>query len=220
MYFPRNYLPCDYCMFRQLNTQSTFVRVLHASFGTPKADVYANGKLIAGNLGYKEFTPYVKLLPGNYMITVFKSGTTVNPVSDSQITLGANTIYTAAIIGRQPGIEIYPVFEPRVPTPPGRANIRVVHLSPNAPAVDITTPDGKIIFANVKYKDITNYTSLSQGRHTIQARISGTSDVALNVPNIVLKPNRNYTIYIVGLAGEKPGLQVLIPLDGSTYLTP
>lgn len=218
MYSFPDYPPCEYCMMRQMGAVSSYVRLLHASPGAPGVDVFANGKPIARNVRYRAFTPYIKVVPGTYRITVYPAGTTTKPLIDTQMTFQPNSIYTAAAIGRAPNIELFTVPEPKVATPPGRANVRFVHLSPNGPSVDITTPDGKIIFPNVKYKGITNYTAMAPGRHTLQARISGTDKAVLNVPNILLKPRRNYTVYAIGLANEKPELQVLIPLDGNTYL--
>lgn len=205
-------------MYRQTDPNASYIRVLHASPNSPNVDVYANGNLIAGNLRYREFTPYLKVTPGLYNITIYPAGTTATPVLSTQATINPAAIYTVAAIGRSPNLEIFPVREPRTALSPGHANVRFVHLSPNAPAVDITTPDGKAIFRNIAYKGITEYVPLRPGRHNLEARAAGTNNVVLNVPNIVLRPQRNYTLYAIGLAGEKPGLQLLIPLDGSTYL--
>jgi len=218
MYFTPSYEPCNFCMMRQVGVATSYLRVLHASPDAPRVDVYANGKLIARNLRYREFTQYLSLIPGQYNITAYPARTTTNPVIKTSVTLRPNSIYTAAAIGRLSNIELYAIGEPRIQIPANKANIRFVHLSPNAPAVDITTPEGKVIFANISYKGITNYIPVAPGKLSIQARVAGTDNVVLTVPNIMLKPQRNYSVYAVGLAGEKPGLQVLIPLDGNTYL--
>jgi len=84
--------------------------------------------------------------------------------------------------------------------------------------VDITLPDGKILFKNVKYKESTDYIQVPPGTYTIEARPTGTTTTALYVPNITLKSQRFYTVYAIGLVNDKPGLQALIPLDGSSYL--
>lgn len=212
------YPPCYFYMMRQ-QVDSSYVRVLHASPGAPGVDVYANGNLIARNLRYRSFTPYLKINPGNYNIKVYATGTKTNPVIDTNVNLKANTIYTAAAVGRLPNIELFPIIEPRVTISPSKTNVRFAHLSPNTPAVDITLPDGTVLFPNVSYKGVTAYKPVAPGRYTLQARIAGTDNVVLTVPNIDLRGGTNMTIYAVGLVGERPGLQVLIPMDGSTYLT-
>lgn len=207
------------CMMRQIEPRSAYLRLLHAAPLTGRVDVYANGNPIAGNLVYRGFSPYVKLPPGRYNITVYPAGATVGPIISSVLELRPGSIYTAAIIGRTPDVELYTVPDIRVPIPSGMANVRFVHLSPGAPAVDVTLPDGRILFSNISYKGITGYIPLAPGRYTIQLRLAGTNTVVLTVPNIVLRPARNYSLYAIGLPEGKPGLQLLIPLDGSTYLT-
>lgn len=211
-YFP----PCYLWMMRQI--ESSYVRVLHASPGAPPVDVYSNGDLIARNHRYRRFTPFLNVEPGQYNIKAYAAGSTANPVIDTSVTLRPNTIYTLAAVGRPPAIELLPVAEPRVPINPSKVNVRFVHLSPNAAAVDITLPDGTVLFSNTGYKGISEYKTLTPGTYTLQARLTGTDNVILTVPNIRLRGGQNISVYAVGLADSTPGLQALIPLDGSTYL--
>jgi len=217
MYMFPYYQPCCFNMMRQLE-ESSYVRVLHSSPGAPRVDVYANGNLIARNLRYGSFTPYLKLIPGRYKITVYPAGTSSTPIINTTVNLEPNNIYTAAAIGRPENIELFTIPDKRVAINPAMTNLRFIHLSPDAPAVDITLPDGKVLFSNVSYKGITDYIPVAPGRYTIQARPAGTDKIVLNVPNIVLRGGLNISVYAVGLAKGKPGLQVLVPLDGSTYL--
>jgi len=110
------------------------------------------------------------------------------------------------------------VLEPKVNNPTNNAYVKFAHLSPNAGAVDVTVPDGKILFKNVNYKESTDYIQVPPGTYTFDVRPTGTKTTALYVPNVRLKAQRFYTVYAVGLVGDHPGLQALIPLDGSSYL--
>jgi hypothetical protein len=100
---------------------------------------------------------------------------------------------------------------------PGRAYVRFVHLSPNAPNVDVSTGGNKV-FSNVGYKKATDYVEVKPGVYNFNVTVSENGQNVLTVPNTRLLPNRIYSIYAVGLAGSSPPLQVLIPLDGNTYL--
>ena len=198
---------------------TSYIRVLHASPNAPAVDVYANSMLIAANLAYRDFTPYLKIRPGNYNVKVFPAGQKTNPVIDTNISVPPNSIFTVAAIGLLPNLSLLPILEPRMQIPPGKLFIRFAHLSPDAPAIDITLPDGTPLFRDVSYKEVTNYIPVNPGTYTLQARIAGTGDIVLQVPNITLYSNRFYTVYAIGLAEGTPGLQVLIPLDGNSYLT-
>ena len=209
---------CPDRVFYAVTTVRSYVRILHAAPNVKPVDVYANNKQIAKNVSYKTFTQYFALSPAKYTIKVYPTGTTANAIIDTQIDLAANSIFTLSIIGQHPNHALLPVPEPLTKPKPGKVLIRFVHLSPNTPNVDITLPDGNRLFKDVEYKEITDYIEVDPKTYTLQARTAGTETIILNVPNITLRPNRIYTIYAVGLSGEKPGLQVLIPMDGSTYL--
>lgn len=214
-YYP---YPAYHNIMQPAPSATSYVRLLHASPNAPAVDVYANDVLIARNLAYRDFTPYLRLRAGNYNIKVYPTGQRTNPVIDTNIMVPPFSIFTVAAIGELPNISLLPIPEPRMPIPLGKLYIRFAHLSPDAPAVDITLPDGTPLFKNVSYKQVTDYIPVDPGTYTLQARIAGTDDVVLTVPNVNLHPNRFYTTYAVGLAQGTPGLQVLIPLDGNSYL--
>lgn len=216
MYYQSYGTPCDYC-YREMLPKS-YIRLLHASPDAPGVDVYANGKLLTRNLNYRGFTPYMALDSGNYNIKVFPTGKTSNPVIDTNLTIPPNQILTVAAIGKLNNIGLLPIPDPKLPREQNKAYARFVHLSPNAPNVDITLPNGNKLFTDVQYREITNYIPVNPGTYELQARPTGTSQVILQVPNINLKPNRFYTVYAIGLADGQPSLQVLIPLDGNSYL--
>jgi hypothetical protein len=194
------------------------IRLLHASPNTPAVDIYANDKRLVANLSYRSFTEYITTPSGNYNIKVFHPGTRVNPLINTTIVLPPNSFFTLAVVGTSPGISIYPIPEPPITRTPGRACVRFVHLAPDAPAVDVTHTNGEKIFSNVPYKGFTGYKCLPSGNHSLDIRVAGTSDIALSNPNITLLPNRFYTIFLIGLSGTTPPLQMLIALDGRTYI--
>ena len=209
----------DYKNYFRAPDPESYIRILHASPNAPAVDVYVNNVPTFRNISYRGFSQYAQLPGGGlYNIKVFPAGTKVNPVINTNIFIADGKIYTVPVIGELPNISLLPVEDPRIPITPGKASIRFVHLSPDAPNVDITLPNGTKLFSNVGYKEIEKYINVNPGTYTLQARVSGTDKVVLNVPNVRLTPNRFYTVYAVGFASKSPGLQALIPLDGNSYL--
>ena len=194
------------------------VRLLHASPNAPAVDVYANDKRLVANLAYRTFTEYITTPSGNYNIKVYRAGTKINPIVNTTLFVPQGSFFTLAAVGTSPNISIYPVPEPPITRAPGSACIRFVHLAPDAPAVDVTHPNGDKLFSNVPYKGFTSYKCLPPGKHSLDIRVAGTEDIALSNPSIRLLPNRFYSIYAVGLSGTTPPLQMLIALDGRTYI--
>ncbi|MGB7605150.1 MAG: DUF4397 domain-containing protein [Lutisporaceae bacterium] len=197
---------------------SSYIRVLHSSPDAPGVDIYVNENLIARDVIYKEFSPYIPIVGGLYNVKVYPTGTKINPVIDTNINIPPSSIFTIAATGRLAEIGLTLVPEPPIKRLPDETFIRFVHLSPDAPNVDITLPDGTKLFNDIEYKEIASYIPIKPGKYELQARTFGTNNVILTVPNINFKPGKIYTVYLVGLTTGKPSLQVLIPLDGSTYL--
>ncbi|KOA19218.1 hypothetical protein CLHOM_23240 [Clostridium homopropionicum DSM 5847] len=206
-YCPYASMMNDYYRARQSNS---YIRIFHASPDAPPVDVYANGNLIAKNLTYKEFTQYIPVSTGSYNITVYPSGQTTNPIINSNIYIPENAVFNVAAIGNLPNISLYTIPEPTAAQKFGRPCIRFIHLSPNAPAVDIKLSDGTKVFNNVGYKDITDYACVPSGTYTFTVSPAGTNNVLLTVPNIRLEPDNYYTIYAVGQVGKDPTLEVIV----------
>ncbi len=196
---------------------SSYIRVLHASPDAPGVDIYVNENLIARDLIYKEFSPYIPIVGGLYNVKVYPTGTKTKPVIDTNVNIPPSSIFTVAATGKLADIGLTLVPEPPIKRMPNETFLRFVHLSPEAPNVDITSNNTKL-FSDIEYKEIAPYIPIKPGKYELQIITVGTNNIILTVPNMNLKPGKIYTVYLVGLTTGKPPLQVLIPLDGNTYL--
>ncbi|SHK29721.1 DUF4397 domain-containing protein [Paramaledivibacter caminithermalis] len=207
-YYP--YMPMGLPRSCRRTTENSYVRLFHASPNAPAVDVYADGKPIAENFSYGKLSRYLPVVPGNYNIKIYPTGSTTNPVLDTDLYIPQRSIFNAAVIGELPNISLYPIPEPYYAQKFGRPCIRFIHLSPNAPAVDIILSDGSKIFSNIGYKDITDYVCVPAGTYTFEVRPTGSDDVVLTIPDVRLKSNSYYTIYAAGLVGEIPALDAIL----------
>lgn len=198
----------------------TYIRVLHAIPNGPNVDVYVDGNLIVEGLAYGRFTPYLPVEAGNYVVTVYQSGTGTNPLITEDISLSDKDVLTVATIGMVTDPSLYAIPDPDTGMEVGKAAVRFVHLSPNAPAVDLRLADGTVLFDNVSYKDYTAYMDMAPGSYIFEIVPTGTDQPVLIIPNVNLRGDRYYSIYAIGLVGMMPPLQVVIPLDGQSYINP
>lgn len=189
---------------------TSYIRVLHASPDAPAVDIYADDNLIIENLGYRELSPYIPVAPASYTIRVYPTGTMENPVIDTDVYIPPNSVFNVAAIGDLPNISLYPILEPSIAQDSGDSCVRFVHLSPNAPAVDVKLDNGTIVFDSITYKGVSNYICTPPGTYTFKVSPAGQKDVVLTVPNVTLDENTYYTIYALGLIGESPNLEALL----------
>jgi len=76
-----------------------------------------------------------------------------------------------------------------------QAKVRIVHASPDAPAVDVTV-DGKVVVENAAFKAVTDYMMLPAGDHAVGIFAAGT--VADGKPvlkaNLTVEADKAYTV--------------------------
>ena len=198
--------------------QPSYVRLLNASPGMMPVDIYANRSQIASALAYKGFTEYLQMLPGKYSIQVFRAGTTSPLLLDTEIELPAHSINTAVLIGSAPTFAIKTFFETVIQIAPGMLYLRFANLVPDSQGMDLVLSNGTKLFGDISYGIATNYTPIAAGTYVFNLMQSGTGRNLLYVPNISLGEGRFYTIYAVGRMDRTVPLQVLIPLDGNSYI--
>ena len=196
----------------------SYIRFLNASPNSPAVDVYLNERLLFRNLTYKSFSNYINIPYGTYNIRVFPAGSVQNPIIDETLPIPAEKIFTIAAVDRYPNISLLPIEDIRRPRIPNRSLIRFINLTSDSTELDLALSNGNILFPNVSYKEITEYIPINPGVYTLEVNTSDSHSRVLHVPNVRLTPNRFYSIYSVGNLSGSPGIQVLIPLDGNSYI--
>ena len=73
------------------------------------------------------------------------------------------------------------------------ANVRVAHLSPDAPAVDVLV-NGKAAFTNLSFGEFTEYADLPAGDYQIQVVAAGTDGPAVIDTEVALPADGDFSI--------------------------
>jgi LPXTG-motif cell wall-anchored protein len=192
------------------------VRVVHASPDAPAVDVWVNGAVAFSNAPFKGITDYAKLEPGSYSVQVTPTGATEPIVIDANLDLATKTDYTVVAVGQLANIEPLVLIDNNSAPAAGKAHVRFVHASPDAPAVDIAVANGgPVLFSNVPFKGVGDYLPVDAGSYDLEARIAGTDTIALSVPGVMLNEGTVYTIFAMGLAGGEPSLSAVPSVDAS-----
>ncbi len=140
------------------------VRVGHYSPDAPNVDVYVDGDRVVADLGYREVTPYLEIEPGTYTVTVTAADDAETVAFEGDVEFG-EAFHTVAATGE---LEEN-TFQPRVLVDAGSALIRVVHASPDAPAVQIT-PEGadEALFPYIAPGTETDYVAVPAGAAALE----------------------------------------------------
>jgi hypothetical protein len=188
------------------------VRVVHASPDAPAVDVYADGAKVLTNVPYKGSSDYLSVPAGPHNFKVFATG--ANPASDTPVinadaTLEVGKDYTVVAIGKVADIKPLVLVDNNGAPAAGKAHVRVVHASPDAPAVDIAVKGGAVLVPNLAFGKDAGPLPVDAGTYDLEVRAAGTTTVALPVNGVALTAGKIYTIFAVGLLNGTPKLEAL-----------
>jgi hypothetical protein len=178
------------------------VRVLHASPDAPAVDVYVNDAKAVSNLSYPNITGYLELERGTYNIRVVPAGAMTPVVINTEVTVKSGRDYTIAATGKLASITAQVYMDKNKHVDEDEARVRVIHLSPDAPEVKVTTEDGKRVSKNVSFGESSKYKKVEAGEYNLQVRVADTDDVALNLPDTNLEGGKTYTAFAIGEASK------------------
>lgn len=178
------------------------VLIVHASPDAPGVDVLVDNTPTAlTNLTFPQNTGYVELPSGNRNVKVNVTSTTTT-VINADLPLDPNANYSVFAIDSVASIEPLVLVDDLTAPASGKAHVRFVHLSPNAPAVDIAVAGGgPVVFGNVSFKEFQGFTPLDAGTYNLEVRLAGTSTVVLGLGNITLTEGTIYTVFAKGFVG-------------------
>ncbi|MGD2041389.1 MAG: DUF4397 domain-containing protein, partial [Anaerolineae bacterium] len=78
------------------------------------------------------------------------------------------------------------------------SRVRVVHASPDAPAVDVWV-NGAVAFSNAPFEGITDYAELAAGTYNVQVSPTGATEPIVIDADLDLAAGTDYTVVAVGL---------------------
>jgi hypothetical protein len=177
------------------------VRVGHFSPDAPAVDVYANGGAILSDVPFGVISEYLEVPAGTYTIEVVAAGAdpadgaVIGPVD---LDFAAGTMTTVAATNVLENIEPQVLLDEPMPQE-GIAQVRVVHFSADAPAVDIALDGGDVVVENLEYPNATEaYLDLPEGAYDLEIRPTGTTDVAFDIDPLDLAGGNSFTVFAFG----------------------
>ncbi len=199
----------------------SYIRFFHALANDPavNVDIYVNNRLVVSNFAYQDFTNYLTAYPGSYQVKVYPTGSKTDLLLDAHILLEANNIYTTAVVGTPENVGIELIDDVVRASNTSSSCMRFSNLSPTSKEVDIYIDD-ILVVEKLAYLELTDYMSLKGGKHTMKVTLSDTGETVVTHPNLNLIAGNYYMTYVVGIKNRRPIIEVVIPLEGTSYLYP
>jgi hypothetical protein len=201
------------------NEGDACVNVIHASPDAPAVDVYVDGAPALSALEFGATSGWVALPAGEHQLQVTAADAALDTaVIDADVTLEEGAAYEIAATG------LLAEIEPQVnqvnlgmlgSEEEPMARVRVIHASPDAPAVDVAVAGGDVLIENLPFPEASDYLSVPAGTYDLEVRPTGTTDVALDLPGVALDAGTVYSVYAIGQVGNDT-LSVL-PIAATTH---
>ncbi len=147
------------------------VRAAHLSPDAPNVDVYVDDDPVLEDVPYRAVSEYLELDAGTYDVMITAAGDD-EAVYEEELEIGDGD-YTIAALGEL--ADVNQPFEPAVleddlSDPGDQARVRLVHASPDAPAVDVTIDDGEtVLVEDAAFGDDAAF-EVDPGEYTLEIR--------------------------------------------------
>ena len=191
------------------------INVVHASPDAPAVDVYLDGVFALEGLEFGKFSGWVAVPAGEHQVQVTAAGAEISTaVIDATVDLAADAAYHVAAVGHL--ADIAPaVFQVNLADFDAMgdpmARIRVIHASPDAPAVDIALKGGDVLIPELAFPNASDALEVPAASYDLEVRVAGTTDVALDLPGVVLEAGMVYDVFAIGMVGDGSLTVLVIP---------
>lgn len=200
--------------------QNPVVFALHGSPDAPAVDIYAGPARLVENLAFGELSGSIQVPPGSYTLDFKATGSMTTAASATTPALAAGERYLAVASGflmDTPAFTLIPVAD-QFDLEAASGAIRVVHASPDAPAVDIGTVDGSgnvtavSDFTNLGYEDASTAsgTNLPAGTLPIGVAQTGTTAAVAEFTVPVSGTTRAFAVAAGSLTGNGEAFRLLV----------
>jgi len=197
------------------------VRVMHASPDAPAVDIFVDGQKAVTALAFPSNTGYVSLPAGPHDVAVFASPSngTGTPVLKATLQVAAGKDYTVLAVGRlaDSTLSLLPLEDNNSAPAAGNAHVRLIHASPDAPAVDVVVAGTNTkVFSNIAFKGVGAYTPVPAGTYNLDVKVASSGQTVKSITGLALGDRTVYTVVATGSASD---LQVL-PLEDAKSTAP
>jgi Domain of unknown function (DUF4397) len=169
----------------QPDDTSAVLRGAHFSPDTPGVDVYLTAfsggttTLWLTNVGYGDVSPYFRITPGLYAVSMRPHGAPASTPAALSWTLDAKagSAYTACAVGMNSQLHGIVLRDELTPPKAGTGLVRVIQAADRAPHADLTAQNGSVIAKDAAFATSTDYTTVSAGAIPITAKSADSAGV-------------------------------------------
>ena len=158
---------------------------------------------------------YVNAYTGSRTIDVYDTQTSIK-IATHNTTFEEGKFYSVFLTGVPTSPDFMILNDDLTQPPVGNAGVRLVNLSPDAPAVDLVIQQGPTLASNIPYKGNSNFYAVAgSNTYNIEIRQAGTSNVLTSLNNVRFRNGSLYTVALEGFRSTTDGHILNIKIQGN-----
>lgn len=208
------------------------VRFINAAFGYQSFRIFINNRRVVNLLNFASISSYDKVSAGYQTITV--TGRNGYVYLQKSIPFQARSASTVAIVNRAGGLDLIQIADNCCPPENGYSNFRVSNLAYNSGPLDVLLGDGRVIYADIRFKETTTYKRIQPGQYQFLFAETNLLPIPNNmdiesldsafigmypVPNTVaslylnVQGNTNITVFLLSSGTDSNAIQTIVSED-------
>ena len=175
--------------------------VIHASPTTEKLDILVDTKKTnTADFAYTNKIDYLNLISGKRKISITKKGVTTALLSDS-LTFKPQFGYSLFVIDKIETVKFLLLEDDLTQPATGKARIRFVNASPDAPALNLAIAGKETdVFTNKLFKEFSAFESIDAAEKvTFNVKNKATGATEATIADVKIEAGKIYTIWVKGL---------------------
>jgi hypothetical protein len=150
-------------------------------------------------IAYGNGLDYLRAYVGKRTATFYVTGTQQKIKADT-MTLKDGKFYTLFLSNVASKADYLLTTDTLTNPGTGNTKIRLVNLSPDAPAVDLAIQGGATVATNKAYRGVSSFATITPNTYTIEVRQKGTTTVLASITAAKLYGASIYTVWLQGSA--------------------
>ena len=184
-----------------VDSQLAQFKVANGTAVAAPLNVLVDGVPAVSNLAFGAVAPYQTLASGVRQITVESSATPGAALLSVAPNFVPATDTSIVLSGTAGALDALVLTDSNPIVAPGRAQLRVVNMSPDFAAVDVYVNFGKVV-SGLTANSAAAYSLVDAAAagtpYQIDFNTAGTTNAVLSMPGLVLASNHVYTVYLLG----------------------
>jgi hypothetical protein len=192
---------------------ATYASFFNAVPKSTDVDFFINNQLVNPKpITFGSGLEYFNVLSGSAKLDLTYGN--VQVVASGNTTFDDGKYYSVFAAGKAP-VEFIVTEDNRATPPLGKAKLRFVQLSPDAPNIDVDIERTPNLFTDLRYKSATDYINVDPDSYTVKIRQTGMNTVKFSELDVSITEGAN-TVVLLGLwngTSPEPPLDIKLIKD-------